>query len=203
MTPDWQAIEHGLRQWVIDMTGIRAHHVAWDRAPVEYREYVQVDLRLFDHRARQGMGAEIVYPDASDAGVITPVAVSQRACTWSVTVTTRDQRANHKAYVVLDQLAVMLELPYSRDVFAALGLSTNGTMLIVSDNPPSEHRDLSQATLRVEIGYVAAVSAPVDTLPGSAVSIIEHAEVSGVAINVAEPIVIPPAMLPPLPPPTP
>jgi hypothetical protein len=101
--------------------------------------------------------------------------------------------------VVLDQLAVMLELPYAQAVFCGLGLSIIGPMqVIVSTNVESEHRDLSQAVLRVELGYVTAVTAP---SPAGDVGIIEHAEPSGVAVNIVEPhvVVIPPEMMPPLP----
>ena len=202
---DWQAVETGLRQWVIDMTGTAEHLVAWDREPIGYRDYNQIDLRLYDQRARQGMAAEILYPEPGDpAAPIQPIAVSQRACTWSITVTTRDQHAAKKAYVVLDELAVMLELPYSQQVFTELGLAIIGpAQVIASSNPASEHRDLSQAMLRVELGYVQAVTAPDATLPASGTDIIEHVETSGTVINVDQPIDIPLHMQPPLPPPPP
>lgn len=195
---DWQLVEDGLLAWVSVMTGTEPSLIAWDREPVGYRQYNQIDLRLFDHRARDGMSADILYPDPGDAPQIQPVAVAQRACSWSITVTTRDQRANAKAYTVLDALAVMLELPYTYQKFAALGLSILDLgRVIVSSDPPSEHRELSQAVLTLQLGYVLCVTAP----PGTAdagVDIIEHAEVGGTAIDVTIPIVIEPKILPPL-----
>jgi len=199
---NWQAVEDGLRGWVIAMTGTEAHLVAWDKEPVDFRTYNQIDLRLFDHRARNGMEATIVYPEPDEAGLIHPMVVGERACSWSITVTTRDQHANAKAYVVLDSLALMLELPYTQALLEALGMTMiDSRPVIVSGNPPSEHRNLSQAMLRVELGYVLTVSAPAGVVDG--VSIIEHAEVSGTVTNVTEDIVIPPTMMPPLPVPTP
>lgn len=197
---DWQAAETGLRGWVLGMSGIVPAHVAWDREPWGYRVYPQVDLRLGDHRSRDGITPEVVYPPPDPDGLVKPSVVAQRLCTWSITVTTRDQHADAKAYVVLDRLAVLMELPYSQDVFAELGLAFIGNQAIVSTYPPSEHRDLSVATLRTDFGYVLDVTAPDGTLPDSATTVIEHAEVSGTVINIDQPIDIPPEMMPPLPP---
>ena len=196
---DWQAAETGLRDWVIAMSGIGPNAVAWDREPWGYRVYPQMDLRLGEHRNRDGITADIVYPPPDADGVVKPHVLAQRLCTWSITLVTRDQHAGEKAYVLLDKLAVLMELPYSQDVFAACGLSCIGNQTIVSTYPPSEHRDLSLATLRTDFGYVLDVTAPDGTLPGSATTIIEHAEVGGTVINVDEPIVLPPEMMPPLP----
>jgi hypothetical protein len=201
---DWQAAETGLRGWVLEMSGIDPSLVAWDREPWGYRVYPQVDLRLGDHRGRDGITPEIVYPPPDVNGWVKPSVVGQRLVTWSITVTTRDQHADTKAYVVLDQLAMLMQLPYSQDLFAELGLALIGSdQAIVSLYPPSEHRDLSQASLRTDFGYVLCVTAPAGTLPDSATTIIEHAEVGGVVVNITEPIIVPPEMMSPLPPPPP
>lgn len=196
---DWQAVEDTLLAWVSAMTVIPTELVAWDRAPVGYRSYPQVDLRLFDHRARDGMTAEVTYPAPGDGSAqIQPVATAHRACSWSITVTTRDQRANEKAYVVLDQLAVMLELPYATDMLAGLGLATLDLgRVIVSSDPPSDHRDLSQAVLTVQLAYVLEVTVP-PGVAGAGVDIIEHVEVGGTAIDVTDPIPVGPDIIPPL-----
>jgi len=195
---DWQAAEDGLLAWVVAMSGTPAELVAWDRAPVVMRRFPQFDLRLFDHRSRDGMSPEVTYePDPDDDGTLHTVAQAQRACSWSITVTTRDQRANMKAYVVLDRLAVLLELPYSAEYFAALGLSIMDMGRVIPNaDLPRDHRDEHQAVLTLQLGYVTTA-----TVPGEAgeVSIIEHAEVGGVAINITEPITIPPEWMPPLP----
>lgn len=198
---NWQAVEDGLREWVIAMTKTAPHLVAWDKEPVGYRDYIQIDMRLFDHRGRNGIDSTVVYSDPDEAGLMHPTVIGERACTWSITVTTRDQRADAKAYVVLDSLALLLDLPYTHEKFDAFGMSVMDTgPVIVSTNLPSEHRELSQATLRVELTYILEVSPPVDD---AGVYPIEHAEVSGTVTNVTEDIVIPPEMMPPLPPPTP
>jgi len=199
---NWQAVEDGLRDWVIAMTGIEPHLVAWDMAPVGFRTYVQVDLRLFDHRGRNGIDSTVTYSDPDAAGLIHPIISGERSCTWSITVTTRDQHANAKAYVVLDKLALLLDSPYTHELLGTFGMSVIDTgPVIVSGNPSSEHRDLSQAVLRTQLAYVLCVQAPAGV--ADAVSIIEHAEVSGTVTNVTEDIVIPPTMMPPLPSPTP
>lgn len=195
---DWQAVEDGLHGWVVAMTGVAPHLVAWDRAPVGQRTYPQFDLRLFDHRARDGMTPEVVYPEPGTDGQIHPVVLAERACSWSITCTTRDQGANGKAYVALDTLAVLLELPYSVDFLGALGLSILDLgRVIPNSDVPRDHRDESQATLTLQVGYVASVSMP-ETVPGSGVDLIEHAEVSGTAIDVTIPISIAPEIIPPL-----
>ena len=198
---DWQVTETGLRDWVLAMSGILPNAVAWDREPWGFRVYPQMDLRLGEHRNRDAITPEVVYPPPDANGLVKPSVVAQRLCTWSITLVTRDQHANEKAYVLLDKLAVLMELPYSQDVFTECGLSLIGNQTIVSTYPPSEHRDLSLATLRTDFGYVLCVTAPAGTLPDSATTVIEHAEVSGVVINIDEPIVVPPEMMPPLPPP--
>lgn len=193
---DWQVAEDKLLAWVTAMAGLDAAHVAWDSAPVGMRSYPQVDLRLFDHRARDGMAPEVAYGEP-DAGQMQPVAVAQRACSWSITVTTRDQRANAKAYVVLDALAVMLALPWSVEAFGSIGLAVLDIGRVIPNSDlPTEHRDLSQAVLTLELGYVTAVTVPAG-LPGASTDVIEHAEVGGVAIDVT-PIIIEPQIIPPL-----
>ncbi len=197
---DWRAVETGLAAWVQAMTGVAPELIAWDREPVGFRKYPQVDLRLFDHRGRDGMTPEVIYPDPTDpTAPLQPQVVAQRACSWSITVTTRDQRANAKAYVMLDMLAVLIETPFAVETFGALGLAMSDVgRVITSTDIPSEHRDLSQATLTLELGYVLTASVP-DTVPGATVEIIEHAEVGGTAIDVNVPIPIGPTMMPPLP----
>lgn len=198
---DWQVVESGLAAWVAAMTGVSPDLIAWDRAPVGMRKYPQMDLRLFDHRARDGVTPEIVYPEPDDAGHIRPMVVAQRACSWSITMTTRDQRADEKAYVLLDALAVMLELPYTAEVFGALGVvALDMGRVIINSDIPSEHRDLSHAVLTLQLGYVLAVSAPV-SVAAAAVDIIEHAEIGGTVYEPdgITPVVIPPKIMPPLP----
>lgn len=195
---DWQAVEDGLHAWVVAMTGAAPHLVVWDRAAVGQRGYPQFDLRLFDHRARDGMSADIIYPEPGADGRTHPVAVAQRACSWSITCTTRDQRANGKAYVALDALAVLLELPYSVDQLGALGLAILDLGRVIPNSDlPRDHRDESQATLTLQLGYVTSVSVP-DGVTDAAVDTIEHAEVGGTAIDVTTPIVIEPKIIPPL-----
>jgi hypothetical protein len=191
---DWQAVEDGLLAWVVAMTDTPQPQVAWDSAAVAMRRFPQIDLRLSDHRARDGMAPELVYPLAADDGQLHPVAVAQRACSWSITVTTRDQRANGKAYVMLDALAVMLELPYSLEHFGSLGLAVlDPGRVIPNTDLPRDHRDESQAVLTLQLGYVTAVSAPEGT---AGVDIIERAEIGGTAIHVNVPIVIEPEIMP-------
>lgn len=195
---DWQAVEDGLRAWVIAATGVAPHLVCWDRAPVPQRFYPQYDLRLFDHRARDGMTPEVLYPEPGDDGRVYPEVVAERACSWSITCTTRDQRANGKAYVSLDALAVLLEAPYSVAQLGALGLAIIDLgRVIPNSDVPDAHRDLSQATLTLQLGYVTTVSMPAG-VPGAALDTIEHVEVGGEAIDVNVPIVIPPEIIPPL-----
>lgn len=196
---DWQAVEDGLLAWVSAMTAVPPECIAWDMAPVGFRKYPQIDLRLFDHRARDGMSPDVVYPEPDDpADPMQPVVVAQRACSWSITVTTRDQRANYKAYVMLDALDLMLELPYTLERFGELGLAVlDMGRVITRSDPPSEHRDLSQAVLTLQLGYVATASAPAG-IAEAAVEVIEHAEVGGTAIDVTIPIVVPPEIIPPL-----
>lgn len=191
---DWQHVEDTLRSWVTSSLGCAPHLVAWDRAPVEFRNYIQVDLRLFDHRARSGLTPQVFYPTPSDPSApILPTAAADRACTWSITLTTRDHHANAKAYVPLDRLAVLLELPTTVEAFAAAGIAILGSGgVITSAFPTAEHRDLSQATLRVELGYVLEVTAP----PEGAIEIIEHAEVTGTVYHETEAIPVPPNMMP-------
>jgi hypothetical protein len=194
---DWQAVEDGLKAWVVAMTATAPHLVVWDSSAVGMRAWPQIDLRLSDHRARDGMAPELVYPPLDDAGQLQPVAVAQRACSWSITVTTRDQRANGKAYVILDALAVMLELPYTAEYIGALGLAVlDPGRVIPNTDLPRDHRDESQAVLTLQLGYVTTVSVP----PGVAgIDIIEHVETAGIAVDVTTPIVIPPEITPPLP----
>jgi hypothetical protein len=199
---DWQAAETALRDWVLAMSGMQPNAVAWDREPWNYRVYPQMDLRLTNHRGRDGVTPEVIYPPPDPDGLVKPSVIGQRLCTWLITLTTRDQHANAKAYVLLDQLALLLELPYSQEVFASIGLAPiGGDQVIVSTYPPSEHRDLSLATLSIDLAYVLEVTAPDGTLPDSATTIIEHAETSGTVINIDQPIDVPPEMMPPLPPP--
>lgn len=194
---DWQAAEDGLKAWVVAMTGVAAHLVAWDSAPVGQRLYPQFDLRLFDHRGRDGMSAEILYPEPVE-GVVRPIAVAQRACSWSITCTTRDQRAASKAYVALDALAVLLELPYSVSFVSGLGLSIlDMGRVIPNRDVPDAHRDLSEATLTLQLGYVTSVSVPAG-LEDSGLPYIEHVEVGGTVFNVDQPITIEPEIIPPL-----
>lgn len=195
---DWQVAETGLLAWVSAMTGTPPELIAWDRAAVVMRKFPQIDLRFFDHRARDGMTPEVLYDDPDDDGVIYPEVSAQRACSWSITVTTRDQRANGKAYVMLDELAVMLELPYTAEKFHALGLSIlDMGRVIPNTDLPSDHRELSQAVLTLQLGYVTTVTVP-GGVPDAEVSVIEHAEVGGTAIDVTIPITIEPKMMPPL-----
>jgi hypothetical protein len=198
---DWQAAENGLLAWVSAMTGTPPALIAWDRAAVVMRTFPQIDLRFFDHRARDGMTPEVSYPpDPDDDGMLQPEVSAQRACSWSITVTTRDQRANGKAYVMLDRLAVMLELPYTAERFSALGLSIlDMGRVIPNTDLPSDHRELSQAVLTLQVGYVTTVTVPDDVVPDGDVSVIEHVEVGGTAIDVTVPITIAPHIVPPLP----
>lgn len=190
---DWQALEDGLKAWVVAMTGVPAHLVAWDSAPVGQRTYPQFDLRLFDHRARDGMAPEVVWPDADP----TPTVVAQRACSWSITCTTRDQRAPGKAYVWLDALAVLLDAPYTTQYFDELGIALlDGGRVIPNHDLPDAHRELSVATLTLQVGYVTEVSVP-EGVAGAG-DTIEHAEVGGTAYDVTLPIVIEPEIIPPL-----
>jgi hypothetical protein len=194
---DWQAVEDGLLAWVSAMTETPSTLVAWDSAAVGMRRFPQIDLRLFDHRARDGMSPEIIYPDINEDAQLEPVAVAQRACSWSITVTTRDQRANGKAYVMLDALAVMLELPYTATVFGQLGLTLlDPGRVIPNTDLPRDHRDESQAVLTLQLGYVTTVTVP----PGvdGGIDIIEHVEIGGIAVDVVVPIVIPPEITPPM-----
>lgn len=194
---DWEAAETGLKAWVVAMTGVAEHLVAWDSAPVGQRLYPQFDLRLFDHRSRDGMSPEVVYPLPDDAGLMQPIAVAQRACSWSISCTTRDQRANGKAYVALDALAVMLELPYTVDFLGALGLAILDLGRVIPNNDvPDAHRELSHATLTLQLGYVTSVQVPPSVDAGT--SVIEHAEVGGIVLDVDQPIVIEPRIMPPL-----
>lgn len=196
---NWQVVEDGLRAWTALMTATPVAFVAWNGAPVGYRTYNQVDLRLYDHRPAEGITPEVKYPDpVPPATQIKPVVVAQRTVSWSITLTTRDQHANAKAGVLLDQLAAMLALPYSTDCFTALGLSIVDQSTVTSGDPPDQHRELSQATLVVDFGYVLCVQAPDAAMPAAGVDIIEHAEVGGTAVNVTEPIEIPPEMMPPI-----
>ena len=195
---DWQALEDGLKAWVVAMTGVADHLVVWDRAPVGQRTYPQIDLRLFDHRARDGMTPEIIWPEETVPGPVSPMVVAERACSWSITCTTRDQRANGKAYVLLDALAVLLEAPYSLNYFGELGLALlDAGRVIPNSDLPDAHRDLSQATLTLQVVYVTSVSVP-DGIAGAAVDTIEHVEVGGTAYDVTRPIVIEPEIIPPL-----
>jgi hypothetical protein len=195
---DWQAAETGLKAWVVTMGGVAEHLVAWDRAPVGLRLYPQFDLRLFDHRARDGVGAEVVYPEPDVDGLVHPVVVAQRACSWSITCTSRDQGANSKAYVALDTLAVLLELPYSVDFFGGLGLSILDLgRVIPNSDVPRDHRDESMATLTLQLGYVTSATVPAAVDDGT--SVIEHVEVGGTAMDVTRPIPIPPQIMPPYP----
>lgn len=195
---DWQAAEDGLKAWVVAMTATPEHLVAWDSDAVGMRTYPKIDLRFFDHRARDGMAPEIIYPPIDDAGQIQPVVVAQRACSWSITVTTRDQRANGKAYVMLDALAVMLELPYSYQVFGALGLAILDIGRVIPNaDRPRDHRDESEAVLTLQMGYVTTATAPEGVDDG--IDIIEHVEIGGTALDVETPIVIEPEITPPLP----
>jgi len=192
---NWQAAEDALTAWVALMTATDPSLIAWDREPVGMRLYRQIDMRFGDHRARTGMPVEISYVD-DGSGTLTPTAIGQRALTWAITVTTRDQHADVRAYQVLDALAVALELPYSEQVFESVGLSMGGVVApIHSTYPSSEHRDLCQATLAVELDYVLAIHAP-----GAAATVetIEHVEVDGEVTNVTEVIIVPPTMMPPL-----
>jgi hypothetical protein len=193
---DWQAAEDGLKAWVVAMTGVAEHLVAWDSAPVERRLFPQFDLRLFDHRARDGTSADIIYPEPGPDGKLYPIAVAQRACSWSITCTTRDQSANGKAYVPLDALAVLLELPYSVDYFGALGLAILDLGRVIPNaDRPRDHRDESEAVLTLQLGYVTSAQLPA---AAEGLDIIEHAEIGGVALNVTEPIVSEPEIIPPL-----
>lgn len=195
---DWAAAEAGLKALVAALSGIAPFHIAWDSEAIGQRTYPQVDLRFFDHRGRDGIAPEIIYPDPDEAGQIQPKAVAQRACSWSITVTTRDQRANGKAYVMLDALAVLLELPYSVDYISALGLSLlDMGRVIPNTDRPRDHRDESEATLTLQVGYVTCVTLP-PGVEGGSTDIIEHAEIGGTAIDVTTPIDIPPEMMPPL-----
>jgi hypothetical protein len=195
---DWQVAEDGLKAWVVAMSGVAEHLIAWDRAPVGQRLYPQFDLRLFDHRARDGMSAEIIYPPPDDGGIVRPIAVAQRACSWSITCTTRDQRAAGKAYVALDALAVLLELPYSVDYFGGLGFSVLDLGRVIPNfDRPRDHRDESEASLTLQFGYVTSASVP-EGVEDSGQTFIEHAEVGGTAIEVDQPIVIEPEIIPPL-----
>jgi hypothetical protein len=159
------------------------------------RLYKQIDMRFGDHRARAGMPVQIDYVEDA-TGALIPTAIGQRALTWAITVTTRDQHADTRAYQVLDALAVALELPYAEQVFESVGLSMGGVVApIHSTYPESEHRNLCMATLAVELDYVLAVSSPD---PAAVVQPIEHVEVDGEVTNVTEVIIVPPTMMPPL-----
>jgi hypothetical protein len=196
---DWVAAEAGLKAWVAAASGIAPAQVAWDSEAVGQRIYPIVDLRFFDHRARDGMTPEVVYPEPDAEGKIAPIAVAQRACSWSITVTTRDQRANKKAYVVLDELAVLLALPWSGEAVAALGISIlDMGRVIPNHDVPSDHRELSVATLTLQCGYVTTATLP-DTVEG--LDVIEHAEIGGTALDadLTTPIDVPPEITPPLP----
>jgi len=196
---DWQALEDGLKGWVVAMTVTPAHLVAWDSAAVGMRTFPQIDLRLFDHRARDGMSPQVCYPDPDVDGEVHPVVSAQRACSWSITVTTRDQRAPGKAYVMLDALAVMLDLPSSYELFTALGISVLDIGRVIPNTDlPRDHRDESQAVLTLQLGYVTTVTAPEGVEDD--VGVIEHVEIGGTAIDVETPIVIEPEITPPLPP---
>jgi|1185.fasta_scaffold10404_1 hypothetical protein len=197
---DWQAAEDGLKAWVVAMTMIAPELVAWDSQPVGMRLYPQVDLRLFDHRGRDGMGAEITYGEPNDVGQMYPVASQQRVCSWSITVTTRDQRANQKAYVVLDEVAVMLELPYTTERLGTLGLALLDMGRVIPNvDVPSEHRELSQAVLTLQLGYVTEVTVP-PAVSGAAVDIIEHTEIGGTVLDadVTTPVGVETKIIPPL-----
>lgn len=195
---DWQAAEDGLKAWVVAMTGVAEHLVAWDMAATGQRLYPQFDLRFFDHRARDGMSAEIIRPEPGEDGLVHPIAVAQRACSWSITCTTRDQRAAGKAYVALDALAVLLELPYSVDYISSLGLSLLDLgRVIPNTDRPRDHREESEATLTLQLGYLTSVQVP-GGVEDSGEAIIEHAEIGGTVIDVDQPIVIEPHIVPPL-----
>lgn len=192
---NWQAAENALTAWVALMTTTEPSLIAWDREPVGMRLYKQIDMRFGDHRARAGMPVQIDYVEDA-TGALIPTAIGQRALTWAITVTTRDQHADTRAYQVLDALAVALELPYAEQVFESVGLSMGGVVApIHSTYPESEHRNLCMATLAVELDYVLAVSSPD---PAAVVQPIEHVEVDGEVTNVTEVIIVPPTMMPPL-----
>jgi hypothetical protein len=194
---DWQAIEDGLLAWVAMMTGTAADLIAWDRAAVGMRRYPQIDLRLFDHRARDGTTPEVTWPEPSDPeGQLFPTVQAERACSWSITVTTRDQRANAKAYVMLDALAVLLEHPYTLQGFSTLGIAVlDSGRVIPNSDLPTEHRDLSQAVLTLQLGYVTEATVPAG-VPDAGIDIIERAEVGGTAVDVTIPIPIGPTIMP-------
>lgn len=195
---NWQAAEDGLKGLVSALTGVPLPLIAWDKQPVGQRGYPQFDLRFFDHRAREGATPEIIYPSPDLDGQIHPIAEAQRACSWSITCTNRDQRANAKAYVALDALAVMFELPYAEAKLEALGLTIiDRGRVIPNFDLPDAHRDLSMATLTLQLGYALSVTVP-PGVPDSGTDIIEHTEVGGTVIDVDQPIVIPPEITPPL-----
>lgn len=195
---NWQAAENALTAWVSLMTATDPSMIAWDREPVGYRTYKQIDMRFGDQRARANGQAQIEYAE-EPSGVLRPTAISERALTWSITITTRDQHADARAYQVLDALAVALELPYARSVFDGVGLAIGGVVApIHSTYPESEHRDLCVATLAVELDYMLAVTVPDGAMPAAGVGIIEHVEVSGDVLNGPETIVVPPTMMPPI-----
>lgn len=195
---DWEAAEAGLKALVVALTGAAEHLVAWDMAAVGLRFYPKFDLRFFDHRARDGMAAEVIYPEPAEDGQVHPIVEAQRACSWSITCTTRDQRGNGKAYVALDALAVLLELPYAVEKISALGLSLlDMGRVIPNTDRPRDHREESEATLTLQLGYVLCLSAP-EGIEDAGEDVIEHVEVGGTALDVTNPIVIEPEIIPPL-----
>lgn len=188
---DWQALQDGLKSLVAAASGLAEHNLAWDGEPEVMRGYPMAMLELKQPR-RDGTSDETRY-EANELGQLIPYIVGNRAMEFVITVKSREQRADSKAYALLDQLRTRLELPSALRAFDELGVALRDSPAIVDLSAVSQAREESVGQLSMTLGYVVE-----ERDAQSPEEPIEHVQVSGeVALGAdADAIVIPEQTIP-------
>lgn len=170
---DWQALQNGLKAVFAEASGLAAPTIAWDGEAQVHRAFPQADLQLLTQGRESG--TDEVRVEVTDDGELLRYVVGHRTAQWLITLRSRDQRGPAKSFAVLDRVRTKLELPHVREAIEALDITVRDTGPIVDLGAVSDQRELSAASLTVNLAYTVLESEPAE----HAIQPIEQVEVGG------------------------
>lgn len=186
---DWEALQQGLGAWFAVASGIEATDLAWAGEPVGHRGYPYADLEL--HRAAADAGTDEIRYEADALGRLTEYVSGNRIVTLTITVMSRDQHGNTRAWALLDRVRNKLAAGWTLEVFDSLGVAQRDTAPVQHIAASEALREMSVAALSLSLGYT--VYEPTGDL-APPIETIEHVVLQGGevlrALHDPEPIVI-------------
>lgn len=151
---DWENVQDAIKRWLAAVSGMAEAQIDWAGEPVAHRAYPFVSLQLIHQQGERGTD-ELRYEEGTN-GALTPTIVGNRQVTLLVTVISRNHYGVNKAYSVLDRLRTQVFLPSALEMFESMELSVRDVGATQNLPSSSENRDLSAASLSIELAYTVS-----------------------------------------------